>query len=360
MLNFHPSPLAPAPQNNNFAVTKANLVAAYTPFPPLVAVAVLPMGIARPNIAAKIGRDSNLTLTPSACVGICRSVLTADPGGFLFGHPNLATCTEHYRRLLSEPIAAATNLAVASSFGYRLSCTVREFQALWNPLPTFTKYWNGYFGPDYICADTADGNYIILESKGTSQPIQHKPRKFFEYKLQSMNLKPQPGGVILVGPDAWVLGYTYLSAGEGLSVRWFNHRPSANPGGDENFELMLTVALLQFTNQLRNAGFIEVATAFIGRFKRSLRDIRNAVVDADIAGNVELVLPAEDVLLNAGLEIHPLAFNVFAEVAAGAWQVDIDAKRGLAIRLANLSTAEMADLGWTAVGTRFSQELRLD
>ncbi len=355
MLDYYPAPLAPVPHRATANLMKAGVVAAYSPFP--VLSGLVKLGVARPNIALKISQDSNLVLTPAASAGICSSVLDVGVGNALVGRGSLSACSVHYRRVFSEAIGAATNLAVASNQGFGLFCTVVEFQELWG-LPTFDKYWsNSPFAPDYICACISNGDYVFLESKGASNPVQNKPPKFLGNKVQSMNLKRANGSVVSGGPVAWILGYSYLVPGVNLSIRWFNHRESV-PEPRGCLKVALSVALLQFSNQLRGAGFFQLADYLVGELKKSTGALSFPnVIPKELSFDMSY-LPSGDALRAAGLEVLPEAFDLFFEISAGHWIDSTDVRNVLAQRLFGLTRERQDVESWSAIGSRFVESLR--
>lgn len=356
MLNFYFPPLAPVPHQVSVNLMKAAIVTAYSPFPVLAAPQLI--GVSRVHIAAKISQDSNLVLTPVASAGICSSVLEMGSGNMLVGRKSLGACSAHYRRVFSETIGAAANLAVASNQGFGLFCTVLEFQELWGKLPTFDKFWSASpFSPDYICACVPSGDYVFLESKGASNPVHRKPNKFIDNKVQSMNLETANGSVISGGPVAWILGYSYLVPGMNLAIRWFNQRGSvAESRGCP--KLALSVALLQFSNQLRGAGFFEFADGIVAKLRLAIA-LQSSVDFVEKKLSVEAYsLPSEHALRAAGLEVLPKAFDLFFEISEGQWVTDVNNRNVLAQRLSVLIQERQDEEGWSMVGARFVESLR--
>ena len=166
MIHFDP-PFGPAVPANALGKLQTidDIQTAYAgAFPKPLPAALLMLNVDIHRAAGILYSDAKAGMLPSACLWICRSLLTVGASGMLTGAPRLKSLPTHTKRLMSELSSTALSLAAAEELGIDFFCTVLEFDVVFGQVG---KHWIGD-GPDYVIWDTNSGSISFLECKGIS------------------------------------------------------------------------------------------------------------------------------------------------------------------------------------------------
>lgn len=335
MIQFHDVPVkvpVPTIPTTNMLGAKKAIRKAFRPFSKLGIAC--PVDIDLNDIAGVLAADANYGLLSSACHALCASVL-ANHLGNVYGNQALAYLPTHFRRVMSELVAAATSLAVMEEDkDYVFYCSVRQFNTLWNLEDVVVPLWNGS-GPDYVCAKFDTEEISLLESKGVFAKATATPRSFEEFKAQSMNAKAA------FAVSAKYLSYVHLQPNKPLLCRFFNDRVRrpADRHQYSTHQVGLLIAFTQFTNQVQHAGLYKLSTtlrhALLGNLERP--------EPLDDGSEVLRVLSSTDEhrpsRQSVFIIIDPRSIKFFSELALGGWWRSPGRARELAERLADLTRA---------------------
>lgn len=334
MIQFYDVPVkvpAPTIPTTDVASAKNAIHLAFRPFLTLGTASTLHIHLA--DIAAALAADANYCLIPAASHALCASVL-ADQLGDVHGNEALEHLPTHFRRVMSELVAAATSLAVMEEDKkYVFYCSVRQFSTVWNLKDVIVPLWDGS-GPDYVCAKFDTEEISLLESKGVFAEVTPTPRNFEEYKAQSMNAQAA------FAVTAKYLSYVHLQPKIPLVCRFFNDRLD-RPARQHKYsthQIGLLIAFTHFTNQMQHAGLFELSTEFRRTLSANLQ--RSTPLEGD-RSDVMLVLSGKAVYRPSGqsvfIEIDSRSIALFTELAMGGWWRNLGRARELALRLAEMA-----------------------
>lgn len=168
-------------------------------------------------------------------------------------HQHLPGCSQRFKAITSEWMAAMVSIAYASRCGLGFLGSMPHVNKLWPG--AWSRRWKGD-GPDYLFA-TIGGQSTFLEAKGRGGPATSKANlvddDFVRHKVQSLNAKLLlPKVLPTPSPSRFVLSRVTMELNGRVQLQWFNQAGGTKPAVCK--PLVLAVALSNYLQVARAQG----------------------------------------------------------------------------------------------------------